>query len=247
MRLEREASDPLYLQLRDTLEAQIRAGVYQRHQRLPSERELSERFNISRMTARQALMELARAGVVYTRVGKGTFVAEPKIDQQLQSLTGFSEDVRARNGKPSSRVLEARVFPATPDVAAALRIAPGTDVIQLARVRMADGSPLSLEVAHLPTSMVPGLLTHDFSHESLYDVLENSFGLRLTQAEQRIEAGLANSRELELLELIPPAPVLRMQRLTLAAAGVPVEWVLSAFRGDRYAFRSTLVARGHHM
>ncbi len=91
MQLRPEAPDPLYIQLRDTLEAEIRAGRYAAHQRLPSERELSAKFGVSRMTARQALLEMARNGAIYTRAGKGTFVAEPKIDQQLQALTGFSQ------------------------------------------------------------------------------------------------------------------------------------------------------------
>src|SRR5512138_3336271 len=117
MRLYREAPDPLYAQLKESLAAEITSGRYRPHQRLPSERELSVQFHVSRMTVRQALLELVRDGTIYTRVGKGTFVAEPKIDQQLRALTGFSQEVRARGSKPSSRVLEARVASATADSA----------------------------------------------------------------------------------------------------------------------------------
>lgn len=242
MQLRPEAPDPLYVQLKDSLVADIRAGRYGVHQRLPSERELSQRYGVSRMTARQALLELARDGVVYTRVGKGTFVAGPKIDQQLRTLTGFSREVRARGGHPTSRVLEARVIPASAEIAGRLRLTPGADpVVCLSRLRLADGLPLAIETAYLPLNLCPNLLDHDFSVESLYSVLENEYGLRLTQAEQTIEAALATPRELELLELIPPAAVLRMQRLTLADA-LPVEYVLSVYRGDRYKFRSVLQA-----
>lgn len=243
MPLQREAPDPLYLQLKDTLETQIRAGVYRRHERLPSERELSERFGVSRMTARHALLTLVNDGAVYTRIGKGTFVAGPKIDQQLQSLSGFSHEIRLRGNRPSSRVLEARISHATPDVAAALGLTGGDDVVILARLRLADGMPLAFETAYLPAVMVPGLLAHDFTVESLYDVLERDYRLQLTHAEQRLEAGLATPRELELLQVAAPAAVLRMRRLTLAADRTPVEWVLSTYRGDRYSFRTTLSAR----
>jgi len=140
MRLRREAPDPLYIQVKDTLVAEITSGRYSAHQRLPSERELSEKYKVSRMTARQALLDLAREGLIYTRVGKGTFVAEPKIDQQLRTVTGFSQDMHVRGNKPSSRVLEAGVVPATPEVAAALRLLPDAEVIVLARVRLADGA-----------------------------------------------------------------------------------------------------------
>ncbi len=241
--LQREAPNPLYLQLKDTLETQIRAGVYRRHERLPSERELSEQFGVSRMTARHALLALVNDGAVYTRIGKGTFVAAPKIDQQLQSLSGFSHEIRLRGNRPSSRVLEARISHATPDAAAALGLTGGDDVVILARLRLADELPLAFETAYLPAALVPGLLNHDFTVESLYDVLERDYKLQLTHAEQRIEAGLATPRELELLQVAAPAAVLRMRRLTLAADRTPVEWVLSTYRGDRYSFRTTLSAR----
>jgi GntR family transcriptional regulator len=244
MTLQREAPDPLYLQLKDSLENQIRAGVYQKHQRLPSERELSEQFNVSRMTARHALLALVRDGAVYTRVGKGTFVAGPKIDQELQSLSGFSQDILGRGSRPSSRVLEARVAYPPPDAAAALGLVGNEQVIVLARLRRSDGIPLAVETAYLPASRMPDLLRHDFAVESLYEVVQQDYGLQLVHAEQRIEAGLASPRELELLEMTAPAAVLRMRRLTRDASGVPVEWVLSTYRGDRYAFRTMLSAAG---
>jgi GntR family transcriptional regulator len=229
--------------LKDTIEDQIRAGIYQRHQRLPSERELSETFSVSRMTARQALVALVHDGVVYTRVGKGTFVAEPKIDQELHALSGFSQDVRARGGRPTSRVLEARETYPAPDAADALGLFGGDRIVLLVRLRLADDIPLAVETACLPLSLVPGLLTHDFSIESLYGVLEEDYGLQLLRAEQRMEAGLATPRELELLGLPPPAAVLRMRRLTFTNNGAAVEWVQSAYRGDRYSFHTALAAR----
>jgi GntR family transcriptional regulator len=238
--LRREAPDPLYVQLKETLVAGMHSGQYPAHQRLPSERELSERYHVSRMTARQALLDLGRDGLIYTRVGKGTFVAEPKIDQQLRAVTGFSQDMRLRGAAPSNRVLEARIIPAPPEVKAALRLAPNAEVIVLARVRLADGSPLAVETAYLPQALCPNLLAHDFARESLYEILETEYGFRLSHAEQTIEAQLASPREIELLQLAPTAAVLRLQRLTVRHDGIPVEYVSSAYRGDRYKFRTTL-------
>jgi len=132
------------------------------------------------------------------------------------------------------------VIPATTEAAAALRLAPQAQVILLSRLRLADAVPLAIESAYLPFALFPRLLRHDFARQSLYDVLENEYKLALTQAEQTLEAALAGPHEIELLELAPPAAVLRMQRLTLTADGVPVEYVLSVYRGDRYKFHSTL-------
>lgn len=243
MRLRRKSPDPLYAQLKSNLLAEIRSGRYQSHQRLPSEREFSRRFRVSRMTVRQALVDLAREGMLYTRVGKGTFVAEPKIDQPLRVVSGFSQDTLARGVTPTSRVLEARVIAANAQVAAALRLVPGAEVILLSRVRLADGIPLAIETVYLPFALFPQFLLHDFAHESLYNILETEYAIKLMQAEQSTEAALASPREAELLQIAQPAAVLRTQRLTFTEDGIPVEYVLSAYRGDRYKFHSILQPR----
>lgn len=240
MLLSRDSPDPLYLQIKDYLAGEIASGRYLPDQRLPSERELSEQFNVGRMTVRQALLELTHEGRIYTRMGKGTFVLGPKIDQQLRTLTGFSQEMRMHGRKPSSHVLEAKVIPATPEVAVALRILPGAEVILLSRLRLSDGGPLALETAHLPFVLFPNLLQYDFAVASLYQVLEGDYGVKLIQAEQTLEASLATPYEMEMLSLVPPAAVLKMQRLTFNQDGVPIEYVYSAYRGDRYKFRSTL-------
>ncbi len=243
MRLQREAPDPLYRQLRESLVEEITSGRYRPHRRLPSERELALRFKVSRMTARQALLELAHEGLIYTRMGKGTFVAEPKIEQELRALTGFSQDVNTRGGRPSSRVLQALLMPAPAEVAAALRIMPETPVAMLSRLRLADEMPLAIETAYLPNALAPNLLQHDFAQESLYRVLEGEYGLKPTAAKQTIEAALASPHELDLLELTAPAAVLRMRRQTITDGDVALEYVCSTYRGDRYKFHATLQAK----
>lgn len=243
MQLRREAPDPLYIQLKESLLMEISAGRYPPHQRLPSERDLCTTYRVSRMTVRQALLDLVRDGAIYTRAGKGTFVAGPKIDQQLRAVTSFSQEVRERGGRPTSRVLHAEVIAATPEVAAALRLPPDAPVILLARVRLVNDEPLALETAYLPAARFPRLLQYDFAAASLYDVLEREYGLTLIQAEQTIEAALASPHECDVLQLHAPAPVLKMRRITQATDGALIEYVLSVYRGDRYKLHSTLQPR----
>jgi len=242
-RLKRNHPLPLYVQLYDSLRADIYAQRLKPHQQLPSEREFCARFRVSRMTVRQALVSLTRDGLIYSRVGKGTFVGEPKIDQQLKTLTGFSQEMSSRGSTPSSRVLEAKLQSVTADLAKVMRISIGAEIVFLTRVRLADGVPLAVETVHLPHSLCPNLLRHDFAAESLYDVLERDYGYRLTRAEQTIEAALASPRDLALLQLIPPAPVLVMERSTFTDRDVLIEHVQSTYRGDRYKFRSALAPR----
>jgi GntR family transcriptional regulator len=129
------------------------------------------------------------------------------------------------------------------DLAKVIHQPVGAEIVLLTRVRLADGVPLAIETVHLPPYLCPNLLSHDFSTESLYDVLEREYGYRLTRAEQTIEAALANSREIATLQLVPPAPVLVMERLTFTDQDILIEHVQSTYRGDRYKFRSSLAPR----
>jgi GntR family transcriptional regulator len=239
-RLKRNHPLPLYAQLKDSLRADILAGRLRAHQQLPSERDLCTRFHVSRMTVRQALLDLTREGLIYSRAGKGTFASEPKIDQQLKALSGFSQDMQSRGSKPSSRVIDARIEQANEAMARQLNLVPGSEIILLARVRLSDNIPLAIETVHIPHALCPNLLRHDFARESLYAVLEREYGYRLTRAEQTIEAALARPREAALLQVTSPAPVLVMERQTYTDTGILIEHVHSIYRGDRYKFHSTL-------
>ncbi len=240
MTLRRQHPIPLYQQLEATLRARIESGQYGTHHRLPSERELALHFGVSRMTVRQALDALAQAGLIYGKVGKGTFISEPKIDQQLAALTGFSEEMHKRGQAATSRVLKAASVSAPKEIATALQIDPKARVFSLVRVRLANGEPLAVENGFLPAHLCPDLLAHDFARESLYDVLRNQYGWRLVRAQQTVEARLATPDELKLLELKPPAPILVMERVTMVEQGFPIEYVRSAYRGDRYKFNALL-------
>jgi len=243
MKLDREAPTPLYIQLRDVLEADISSGRYKPHKRLPSERELCAHFDVSRITVRQAIAELMHEGLIYSRAGKGTFVSAPAINQELQALTSFSQDVVVRSKTPSSRVLVAETIPATQRLAQKMRIAPQTELVKLSRLRMSNGAPLAIETAHLPHQFCPQILQHDFGTESLYQILENRYAIRLVRAEQTIEAKLANPTELDLLQMTHPAAVLKIERFTYTESDVLIEYVLSTYRGDRYKFRADLHSR----
>jgi GntR family transcriptional regulator len=240
MTLRRQHPIPLYQQLAATLRAQIESGQYGTHHRLPSERELSQAFGVSRMTVRQALEALTRAGLIYGRVGKGTFVSEPKIDQQLAMLTSFSEEIHRRGAAPSSHILRAARISATKEVASALQLDPKASVYTIARVRLSNNLPLAVEYAFLPAHLCPDLLSHDFARESLYNVLRQQYNWRLVRAQQHVEARLANDEEIKLLAIKRPAPILAMERITLVEQGFPIEYVRSAYRGDRYTFSALL-------
>jgi GntR family transcriptional regulator len=241
MSLDHGSTAPLYIQLKEHLRKQIEAGVYPSGARLPSERELAQAFQVSRMTARQALLLLVKDGFITSHVGRGTYVRRPRIAQELRFLTSFTEDMRQRGMTPSSRVIRAALDYADEDVAEHLRVAVGAETILLSRVRLADNEPMVWEICHLKYRLCPGILEHhDFSQESLYQVLREVYGLSLIWAEETAGARMPNKEERDVLDMDSHTPILSRTRVTYTEYDQPVEYVRSACRSDRYQFRVVL-------
>jgi GntR family transcriptional regulator len=238
-------SRPLYLQIQDTLLEEMAGEAYGLDGKLPSERELAERFAVSRMTARQALQSLQQRGLTYTQAGKGTYVKRLPVQQPLGKLSSFTADMHDLGIVPHSRVLGAGLILADALIAQKLQVAVQSSVVYLKRLRIANQQPLAIETAHISHVRVPGILSrHDFSRESLYHVLEHDYGLSLAYAEQAIRADVADVEERHLLHMeeATPGPVLRINRVTFDAANAPLEYVSSVYHGAYYEFCVSLRA-----
>ena len=156
--LDRQSVVPLYYQIQQGLSEQIRSGKLKPGELVPSEQELAARLGVSRMTARQALKSLCSRGLTYSQRGKGTFVSRMKLEKNFRQLLSFSEEMKDRGSQPRSRVLAFKKMAPEGDVAQALHLRPGEEVIFLKRVRMADSAPLCIEATHLPARRCPDLL-----------------------------------------------------------------------------------------
>jgi GntR family transcriptional regulator len=236
----RNSPVPRYHQLKEILRERIRVGEWKPGDLIPSERELSERYNISRMTARQAITDLVNEGVFYREQGKGTFVTRNKITQQLLRLTGFTEDISARGQQPSTRLLSAAMVPAEEATIERLRLTPGQLVFFLQRLRLADGEPLAIERSHIAFKGCERLADEDLEHNSLYRLLETQFGLPLMEADQELEAGLANNEDAGLLNVAPGSPVLYTRRVTYTDRNQPIEYAQAVYCGTKYVFYTHL-------
>jgi GntR family transcriptional regulator len=201
--------------------------------RLPSERELAKRYVVARATVTQAIDELAGKGLVYRVHGSGTFVAEPKF-RQPQTLTSFTEDMRARGMTPGSIVLGREAAPASAVIARHLQVAHETPVVQIVRVRTANGEPMALERCYLPAARFPGLDEADLTDASLYSLLAERWGVRVSAADQWASAVRLTEEEAELLGVDVEQPALLFQRVTHDQSGNIIEYVRSCYRGDRY-------------
>ncbi len=235
--LDRNSPLPLYHQLREALIAYFAEEGFVPGDRVPGDFELCERYGVSRTVVRQALTELEFDGVIERIKGKGTYYAAPKVGENLaQSLTGLYEDMAARGKELVSEVRRLEVVPADARLAAELEIGPYQPVILLERLRKVDGQPWALCITHVPYATAPGLLTADFTHSSLYAILEEQYGVRLSHGHRSIEASVASKSVAESLGIPTGAPVLVLRSVSRDEGGRPVESFVAFHRGDRSRF-----------
>jgi GntR family transcriptional regulator len=229
---ERPTGPPRYFQVKLALQEFI-SGL-DHGASLPPERQLAERLGTSRTTLRKALAELAGEGVVRRTQGSGNFVAPPKV-VQVRQLTSLTEDLKAEEMQPVSRVLSLERVRADKAVAAHLEISPGERIWRLARLRLVDGEPLAIEVAHLPGPL-PRLEARLAERGSLYETLRECYGRRVAAVEDTVETALTNPDEAELLEIGTGQPLLLLHRTARDDTGRVIEWTRSVYRGDRFRF-----------
>lgn len=234
LQIDKQSPLPIYYQIEAYLKQQIDAGELQPGESIPSEREFSERYNVSRMTVRQAITNLVNAGYLSRQKGRGTFVANKKITMALSGLTSFSEEIKHRGMRPFSRLLSFQTIPAPAKIAQKLNVSLDTPVYEMRRLRLADDQVLALETAYIPVSLLPEL-TETVAVGSIYEYAEQS-GLRLKNATQTLEARSAGPEEAKLLTISPNAPVLLIDQRTYLENGDMFEYSRSLFRGDAYSF-----------
>ena len=242
MILDRSSAVPLYFQIYQHLLDEIHSGALKPGQPIPSEPELASSLGISRMTARQAVKALCDARATYSKRGLGTFVSGSKQVKTSTELLSFTQETKAGGGKPSSRVLAFDDVRADAEIAAALHLEPDAKVFRVKRVRIADSVPMSIEESFLPAKLYPKLLEMFDPRTSLYQFLSQSYGIRLTAADEVAEAALAHAEEGRLLKIKKGSPVFVLTRISYAESSQPVEFVRSIYRGDRWKLVSQLTA-----
>lgn len=243
--IRRDSPVPYYYQLEGFLRERIDSGIWKPGQKIPSEAELCDAYDVSRTVVRQALNELVQEGALYRRKGKGTFVAEPKIRESLvQHLTGFYEDTVALGLEPSTKVLQQEVIPAPPKIAQALSLKEGDPVIVIDRLRAVDGEPIVLVVTYVPYRVCPELVNEDVSRQSLYAILEKKYGLELAYGRRTLEAVAATREEAELLEIEEGDPIVLLRSISYLKDGGPIEYFKARHRGDRSRFEVELFRPG---
>jgi len=234
---------PLYYIIERDLKNKIFSGHYKPGDILPSERELIDIYKVSRLTARKAVDRLATENLVVKIQGKGTFVTTPKLNYRMGSLYSGGEEILMRHYKVKTKVLNLKVIIPNKIVKEYLDLQKKEKAVYLERLRYANKTPVALIKSYLPYRYLPNIELLDFTDKSLYQILENSYGLQLYEAQETLEAVKADTRSANLLGIKPGTPLLLNQRVTHLIDGKIIEYEIVEYRTDIYKYRNTLKGR----
>lgn len=239
--LDHESFIPLYHQLKEIIEKKIGLNEWKTGDKILSENELRQMYSISRNTVQRALDELVQEGILERKQGRGTFVAQPKIEQPLIGFYSFSKVMAEQGMRPKDIILDLRTIPAEYKITKRLQITQDDEVISLQRLRTANDEPIILETSYLPRSLVNKLSREDLEEYSLYDLLEKKYGIIVVKAKETFEPVLVREQEEELLGVKAGTPGLLLDRIAYDAEGRAVEYCRSVVRGDRCRFYTELL------
>lgn len=234
---EKERSS-LYNIVKTKIIDEIKLGKYQVGDKLPTEMELCEKYDVSRTTVRIALQQLALEGRIHRVQGKGTFVSKPKIQQSLSTTEkGFASQLLEQGYKPKTEIIDLKLIPADASIASHLQINENDPVTELIRMRYANDEPLFYAISYIPWHFAPGLVNDKEScKHSLFKLLQTKYNVKIHKTVEAIEPILANETVSKFLSVSEGTPIFSLETVTYNDALQPVEFSEALFRGDRSTF-----------
>jgi GntR family transcriptional regulator len=236
---DRRRPEPLWHQAEQALRALIENGEWPTGTQIPNEDRLGTMLGISRITLRHALRNLEEAGLVRREHGRGTFVRSATVVAGARGLTSFTQEMVTLGLVVGTRLLAAEIVPASPEMADALDIEQGAEIIKLRRLRLGNNAPIGIQTAHLPAARFPGLYEEASAMGSLYEMLKERYDLVPVEAHEVYRVGLVAAEDAELIGQPTGTPAFVVERIAFDGRG-PFEFTVSTMRADRYEIRSTL-------
>ena len=234
-----QSKSPLYYQLAEIIINDIKEKNLQENDRILTEREYCEKYNLSRSTVRQAIAYLEKKGYIYKVQGCGTFVSSRVMKQKLLKFYSFTEEAKKQGKTPSSKILSFKEKKADEKICKELNINKDDKVYELQRLRLADDEVVMYEKTYLLEKKMQGLSKNILLENPLYDILQNRYSISFTKATERFSVLLADENIAEILTIPQGSPIIRLQRWTYAGMEI-IEYTVSLVRGDRFEFEVEL-------
>ncbi len=226
---------PLYSQIKNILLEKIDNEEYVPGDIIPSEAELQKKFNVSRITVRQAINELVVEGYLSRQRGIGTVVISNKIEEKLSKVMSFTNEMKSRGLEPSTKYAEIGMEKANKKVAKALEINPGDYVYKLVRIRCADGEPIVVFITYLKEDLDLSLDKENY-YGSLYELIHEKNNRRVTKVKEFIEATISGTSLSEMLDIEDGSPILKRIRTSFDQNHRTLEYTESFYRSDKYRY-----------
>lgn len=230
---------PKYYLIKNDIIKKINNEELVEHQHLPSERELIEAYNISRITAKRAIEEVIKEGYAYNVKGKGVFVKGDNLKQSLNRLNSYTEEVLNQNMKPYRVVLNSEIRTCDKKKCRYLNLNENEKIFTLERIYFGDDDPLCVTKSYLPHKYFSGIECFDFKHNSLYSILENFYNLKILRSKQTIEACASNAYTSPLLNVNEEHPLLLFRTVTFGIINnieIPFEYSKSYYNTDKVKY-----------
>ncbi len=235
---------PLFQQAKDEIKRKILDGTFAPHDKLPSERELTEQFKMSRVTIRQALSELQREGLIFKINGKGTFVSKPKASFDVSTLKGFGETAVSLGQESFSKLISVSHHSNFNTINKKLNLPPGETAVRIQRLRYLNREPLAFDITYAPKDLGERLAASDIERRDILEILENDFQLHIDMADVGIEALLCEKNLAEQLSVEEASAIMHIERTILDANHLPLLYENLYYRGDNFKFGMN-VLRSH--
>jgi GntR family transcriptional regulator len=238
MQMKKEIPIPYYYQIEKILEGSIENGEYGINAFLPSERELSSKFNVSKITIRKALSNLEFKGIIKKIKGKGSIVRNKKIEGRiLNKLIGTYNDLLRMGFDIKNEILNINTPIPSDEVRNRLNIEPGQEVLNFERLRSIDEEPYQYSKIYMPKEPIPDFDPNLLINKSLYEILEHEFGLKINKITRIIEASIASALDAKMFKIKEGYPILAFENIAYLDDGNPIEFSYNRIRGDLSKFQ----------
>jgi GntR family transcriptional regulator len=233
---------PYYYQLEQLLREKIENGRLKPGDVLPSEAELCSIFRVSRTVVRQALNKLCQDGVVYKEKGRGTFVAKPKLQEKfIQRTYGFYQEMKEKGLEVESKVLEHELVESPARIRTLLKLPEGQKVVKTSRLRSVNKELIMFTTTYVRSDLCARLEKEDLTNRSLYQLLWEEYGLKISYGQRTLEAVAASEYEADMLKVPRGSPLIYLESVSYLEDGIPIEYFEAWHRGDRCKFAIELV------
>ncbi|MES9682047.1 GntR family transcriptional regulator [Bacillus sp. AFS001701] len=233
--VEKDSRLPLYYQLMDILLEKIESGELAENDQLPSERELCDKYQVSRTTVRQTMQELEKQGYIYKVHGKGTYVSPRTYNQSLVKFYSFTEEMKKAGKIPTTTVVSFEKINCDSKVAKVMDLSVEEAVFKIVRLRLADQEPMLYETSYVPVKDFKNLSSEELEHTPMYEIFRTQYNVNISSALESFMAVSANKVESQMLNIIEGAPCLMLKRATYDQSKV-IEYTISIARGDKFTY-----------